>query len=87
MLEEALGKKQGTQTLEKLHRDFSNLVLHGKLLKAVRFICDQEAGGVFLPNEWTTDSTGPTDKPLRRYWRGNTHPIKETIALRWKRTK
>ena len=76
MLEEALGKKQGTQTLEKLHRNFSNLVLHGKLLKAVRFICDQEAGEVFLPNEWTTDRTGPTDKPVAEVLAGKHPPDK-----------
>ena len=49
--EESLGNKCGTQTQEQWHRNFSNLVLTGKLREAIHFICELETGeGYYLMN-------------------------------------
>ena len=50
------------QNKEQFRRTFSNLVLRGKLCKAVRFVWKREAGGVLLPNDPTLDNSGPTKK-------------------------
>ena len=46
-----LGKSRGSQTTEKFHRKFSDLILKGLLRKSVQFICDREKEGVFKPDE------------------------------------
>ena len=53
-----LGKYRGTQTTEERHQTFSNLVLKGKLRKAIKFVCDREKGGFFQPDELAADRTG-----------------------------
>ena len=50
-----LGKSRGTQMDEQCHRTFSNLVLKGKLRKAVQFFCDREKGGVLQPDKLAED--------------------------------
>ena len=44
-----LEKTHGNKTTEERHRTFLNLVLKGKLRKAVQFICDREQGGGLKP--------------------------------------
>ena len=41
---------------------FSNLVLKGKLRKAIKFVCDREKGGFFQPDELAADGMGTIDK-------------------------
>ena len=53
-----LGKSRGNQTREQRHRNFSNLILKGKLREAVGFICDREKGVVFQPEKLAEDCTG-----------------------------
>ena len=59
-----IGKSCGNQNEEQRHIMFSNLVLKGKLYKAVRFVCDREEGGVLKPDELAEDCTGTINKTV-----------------------
>ena len=50
-----LGRDCGNQNAEQLHRKILNLFLGGKLRQAVRFICEQETGGVLQPGKLELD--------------------------------
>ena len=70
-----LEKARGSQTEEQRHRTFSNLVLKGKLRKAVWFVCDRENGGVLQPYELAEDRTGTINKIVTSVLEGR-HPSK-----------
>ena len=53
-----LGKARGNQLEEQRHRAFSNLVLKGKLRKAIRFVRDREKWGVLQPEKMAEDHMG-----------------------------
>ena len=59
-----LGKSRGTQKREQHHCTFSNLILRGELRKSVKFICEQDTGGVLLPKNWATGKTGVLDTTI-----------------------
>ena len=50
-------KPRGVQAEEQRHQTFSNIVLKGKLRKAVQFFCDREKEGFFQPDELDEDCT------------------------------
>ena len=59
-----LEKSRRIQSKEQCYCTFSNLVLKGKLCKAVKFFCAQETAGVFQPNkleEYQTDIINKTN--------------------------
>ena len=57
-----LGRAHRTQNADKRHHTFSNLVLRVKLRKAVRFVCDQETGGVMQPDKLASEKMGVMDE-------------------------
>ena len=70
------------QNAEQRHHTFSNLVLCGKLSKAVRFFCVRETGVVWLPEELVTDKTGIMEGTAETVLAGP-HPPSPAV-LRWK---
>ena len=68
-----LGKYCGLQTAEERHRNFSNLVLKGKLHKVVQFVCDREKGGVLQLDELAEDCTGTINETITEVFEGK-HP-------------
>ena len=70
-----LGKDRRNQEEEQHHKTFSNLVLKGKLCKAVRLVCDREKGGVLQPDELAEDCTGTINETVTSVLEGK-HPIK-----------
>ena len=53
-----LRKSWGNQTEDQGHRTVLNLILKGKLRKAVQFVCDREKRAVFQPDKLAEDHTG-----------------------------
>ena len=53
-----LRKARRNHTEDQRHRMFSNLVLKGKLRKAVQFVRDRENGEVLQPYQLAEDRTG-----------------------------
>ena len=82
-----LGKACGTRNAEQRHRAFSNLVLCGKMYKAVRCFCKQETGGVVQPNKLTLDKMGVMDETVAPVLAGNTHTKPPPPVLCWRCTK
>ena len=68
-----LVKSCGTQTMEERHQMFLNLVLKGKLRKAVRFVYEREKGGFFQPDELAEDRTGTINDTVASVLEGK-HP-------------
>ena len=52
-----LGRDRGIQSEEKRHCTFSNLFLHGKLRKAVIFVCEHKRGEFLQPGNLASDKT------------------------------
>ena len=61
--------------MQKRYRTFSNLVLKGKLSKALRFVCKRENGGVLQPDELAEDFTGTINDTITSFLEGK-HPSK-----------
>ena len=59
-----LRKSRGSQTEDQCHRTVSNLVLKGKFLEAVQFVCDREKGVIFQPDKLAEDCTGMINKTV-----------------------
>ena len=66
---------------------FSNLVLHGKFCKAVRFFYKQEIGGVFQPDELALDKMGVINETVAYVLEGNIRTKKFPPVLRWRHTR
>ena len=60
---------------EQRHRTFSNILLKGKLRKAVQFVCGREKGGVFQPAELAKYLTGTINETVTSVLEGK-HPSK-----------
>ena len=71
-----LGKYRGIQTEEQHHRAFSNLVLKGKLCKAVRYVSERKNRVFLQPNELSEDCTGTINKTATLVLEGK-HPHKK----------
>ena len=70
-----LGKSCGTQSKEQHYCTFSNLVIKGKLRKAIRFVCKRETGRVFQPDDLASDKTGVVNETVTSILAGK-HPRK-----------
>ena len=71
-----IGKFHGTQTMEKRHQTFSNLVVKGKLCGVVRSVCEREKEVVLQPNKLTENCTGTINKTVASVLEGR-HPCKK----------
>ena len=73
-VEAYLGKARGNQTREQWHQTLSNLILRRKFRKAIRFICEQDTGGVLLPINRANDRTVFMDKTVAEVLAVKYHP-------------
>ena len=70
-----LGKAHRTQNMKERHQNVSNLVLKGKLRKAVRFVCEREKEGVLKPDKFADDCMGTINETVASILEGK-HPSK-----------
>ena len=60
--------------LDTRHHMFLNLVLRGKIHKAVKFVCKWKTGRVFLPEELVTYKMGVTEETIELVLAKKKHP-------------
>ena len=80
------GRHHSNQDAEKRHHMLSNLVLHGKLRKAIIFVCERETGGVLLPGELSTNKMEVTEETAKTVLMRKHPPEKFPTVLRWRCT-
>ena len=78
-----LGKARGTQSKEKRHHTFLNLVLEVKLREAVIFGCAREKEGGLKPRNLAYDKMGIIDETIASVLAGKIRTKKYPPVLRW----